>query len=203
MKEFLRQTSPNINLDKNICVHNFDHAMKSKKFLERFDEIKHRWEIFGFLDGLSGRTKDECAYCYEQLAVYFLTREEEQVDEMHRLGGFEIIGFPMIRRIVSALEPGKFNFDVFLKYVKEFNYNDLIEFVDKANPVVGPGPYHRLVEIDLEAEVVLLLCKMIVDKFNNLELDTKEIKERYMSEVDRKIKEALKKKEVNSKYTIT
>lgn len=195
MKEFLRETSPNINLDKNICVHNFDHAMKSKKFLERFNEIKHRWESFGLL---SGRTKDECAYCYEQLAVYFLTREEEseknEVEERYGYGSFVTIAFPMIRRIVSALEPGKFNFDVFLKYVKEFNYNDLIEFIDKANPVVGPGPYYRLVEIDLEAEVLLLLCKMIVDKFNNPELDTKQIKERYMSKVDRKIKEALKKK---------
>ena len=193
MKEFLRQTSPNINLDKNICVHNFDHAMKSKKFLEKFDDIKHRWESFGFLDGLSGRTKDECAYCYEQLAVYFFTREEGQLNEMHRLGSCETIGFPIVRKVVSDLEPGKFNFILFLKYVKEFDYKGLIEFVDKANPVVGPEPYRRVIRIDLEAEVVFLLCKMIVDKFNNPELDTKEIKEKYMSEADRKIKEALKK----------
>lgn len=196
MREFLKAQTSHIELDRSICVHNYDHAMKSKKFLNKFDDIKHRWESFGFLDGLSGRTKDECAYCYEQLAVYFLTREEEeQVDEMYRLGSFETIGFPMVRKVVSELEPGKFNFNLFLKYVKEFDYKGLMEFVDEANPIVGPEPYQRLIPIDLEAEVVHLLCKMIIDKFNDPEKDSMEIKEKYMSEADRKIKEALKKKE--------
>lgn len=198
MREFLKQTRHHIELDRNICVHNYDHAMKSKKFLDKFDDIKHKWEDFGLLEGLSGRTKDECAYCYEQLAVYLLTTPQEErkenVDE-YWYNSFEIVEFAIIRRVISDLEPGKFNFNSFLKYVKEFDYYGLMDFVDKANPIVGPEPFQRLLQIDLEAEVVFLLCKMIVDKFNDPEKDSMEIKEKYMSEADRKIKEALKKKE--------
>jgi hypothetical protein len=184
MKEFIKSTSENINLDKSILVHNYKDFKKTEKGQKMIEEYLDRWSRFGFIEGLEGEVRERCAVAMEQLAVYLLTENNnnENFDS-----AFETIGFPMIRRVVCGSVGNNaklndldlFNFEKFIKYCKEL---DAVKLIDEVREVVDWTP------IDAEAEACTLGCEMIINRFNGNERSFDDIRVEYIDKLKEKIK---------------
>jgi hypothetical protein len=179
MKEFIKSTSENINLDKSILVHNYKDFKKTEKGQKMIEKYLDRWSRFGFIEGLEGEVRERCAVAMEQLAVYLLTENDnnENFDSV-----FETIGFPIIRRVVCDYyaklnDLDLFNFEKFIKYCKELDINKLINDVN-ALPHLYP--------IDVEAEACLLASEMIINRFNGDERSFKDVEQEYIDKIKAK-----------------
>ena len=182
MKEFIKSTSENINLDKSILVHNYKDFKKTEKGQKMIEEYLDRWSRFGFIEGLEGEIRERCAVAMEQLAVYLLTENDnnENFDS-----AFETIGFPMIRRVCCGSIGNKeslndfdlFDFEKFIKYCKELDIVSLINEIDK---IVGDTNF------DVEAETCALACEMLIKRFNGDERSFKDVEEDYIDKIKAK-----------------
>ena len=197
MKEFLMENSSvgHINSDVSICVHKYEQAKKNGKFDDRIKEYLDRWEKLGFLQGFPENRKEELAFAFEQLAVFLIFCEDDQTDRLFdkdEYGNrpFEMIGFPMTRRVIGNLEPNVFDFQKFLKYCKIFNVNDIIRLLE-TNKLC----YQH---IDYEAEAVAICCEMIEKKFKNLDRNDKEIKDESLDKFYKIIEDKKKQNEGTS-----
>jgi len=182
MKEFIKSTSENINLDKSILVHNYKDFKKTEKGQKMIEKYLDRWSRFGFIEGLEGEVRERCAVAMEQLAVYLLTENDnnENFDS-----DFETIGFPMIRRVICGSVGNQeklndldlFNFEKFIKYCKELDITKLINDVN-ALPHLYP--------IDVEAEACFLACEMLIKRFNGDERSFKDVEQEYIDKIKAK-----------------
>jgi hypothetical protein len=188
MREFLKSQRVNIEPDLAICK-------KHAKMDDNLQKYIDRWQAFGFIEGLSGETRGECAYAMEQLAIFLLYNPLHQSDRLFTENNreFETLGFPMIRRIVTTIEPGTFDFLTFIEYCKIFNVIDMVNLAEELNPLTNDDPsrpWKRKFNIDSEAEAVALACEMIETKFKDPSRDNEEIKK----EVTDKLKKIIKDK---------
>ena len=184
MKEFLETgVVGKIELDKSICAHNYKDFKKTEKGQKMIEKCLERWSKLGFIEGLEGEIKERGAVAMEQLAVYLIAEAVEN----SLTGPFEIIGFPMIRRICCGSIENKenlnnldlFDFEKFIKYCKELDIVSLINDVDK---IVGNTKF------DVEAETCALGCGMIIKRFNGDERSFDEMKVEYINKIKEKIK---------------
>lgn len=176
MKEFIKSTSENINLDKSILVHNYKDFKKTEKGQKMIEKYLDRWSRFGLIEGLEGEVRERCAVAMEQLAVYLLTENDnnENFDSV-----FEIIGFPIIRRVfcgyyVNLNDLDLFNFEKFIKYCKEL---DVVKLINDINSL--PHMY----KIDVEAEACFLACEMLIKRFNGDERSFKDVEQEYIDKI--------------------
>lgn len=181
MKEFIKSTSENINLDKSILVHNYKDFKKTEKGQKMIEEYLDRWSRFGFIEGLEGEIRERCAVAMEQLAVYLITEAVEK----ELTGPFETMGFPMVRRICCGYQEklkdlDLFNFEKFIKYYKEL---DVVKLINEINDILGDT------EFDVEAETCAMGCEMIIKKFNGDERSFDEMKIEYINKIREKIKD--------------
>lgn len=199
MREFLKSQRCYIEPDLAICK---KHAMMDDNLQKYID----RWKAFGFIEGLSGETMGECAYAMEQLAIFLLHNPLHQGDRLFTENNreFETLGFPMIRRVISAIESGTFDFLTFIEYCKIFNVIDMVNLVEELNPLTNDdpnNPLRRRFNIDTEAEAVASACEMIVTKFKDPSKDDEEIKKEVTDKLKKIIKDKIaKENERTSSY---
>jgi hypothetical protein len=183
MKEFISHLGENIYLDKSILVHKYRDFKKTEKGQKMIETYLDRWKNIGFIEGLEGEIRERCAVGMEQLAVYLLTENEnnENFDK-----AFEVIGFPMIRRICCGSVGNQeklndldlFDFLKFISYCKELNTEKL---VDDIHSIIN------WTKIDAEAEACALACEMIINRFNGDDRDFDDIKSEYIDKLKEKI----------------
>ena len=203
MKELLKSNTVGyINPDVSICVHKYEQAKKSGKMNDQLKDYLDRWDKLGFLQGFPNDRKEELAFAYEQLAIFLIYCESDQTDRLFErndngYNAFETIGFPMTRRIIGNLEPNEFDFQKYLKYCKELNPKDVMDYVEKLNPIVNPDLHaeHRrkYFDMDAEAEAVAWCCDMIQEKFKNPDKDSETIKKEHFEKINKLIEERKEK----------
>lgn len=95
MQEIIDEISKeiNFNVKENVDV------------INDCDKIIERWEVFGFLNGMEGDKKKNCALSMELLSSWIIYKGEN--DEWFSYTGehtFEVLGFPIIRRIYDNFD---------------------------------------------------------------------------------------------------
>lgn len=209
MEEFLKSDIivGNINPDVSICVHKYEDAKKSGKMDDRLKDYLDRWNKLGFLQGFPDDRKEELAFAYEQLAIFLVYCESDQTDKLFdkdEYGNrpFVTISFPMVRRVLGNLELNVFDFQKFLKYCKELNPKDVMDYVEELNPIVNPDLHSRhrrkYFDMDAEAEAVAWCCDMIQEKFKNPDKDSEAIKKEHFERINKLIEDKKKKNEGTS-----
>ena len=174
MREFLKSNPAGQFFgDKRILVHNYKDFKKTDWGKEQIDKYLDRWDKLGFLSGLEGEIKERVALAMEQLAIYLIWEAVENDSN----AAFEVIGFPMVRRIINGSVNGQdsdlkdldlFNFEKFIKYSKELDIKTLEDKIEKEI-----AAFHK---IDTEAEACLIACEAIISRFNG---DERSFDERY------------------------
>lgn len=161
MKELLNELSK-----RNFTTLRYEvlSQLKAGKAVIR-DAVNH-WEPLGFLDGIKDETKKEqIAVAYDNMANDLLFENERVVkidnrinyncrqDDKDKQGvEFDVIVFPMIRRIVCKID--NFNYDDFLGYLEKFSFL-----------AINYDGYDF--KCDIEAEFCALLSLIIEEMFKN------------------------------------
>ncbi|MBP5723249.1 MAG: hypothetical protein J6X18_06725 [Bacteroidales bacterium] len=130
------------------------------------DEVIERWNKLGFLQGLEGVLKEECAICFEKMALYLINEMKEED------GFFEAAAFPIIRRVLVGGEfeegigsfDGKFN----PKEIKEF-FNSNFEKCKEAARQQKDLYLDVNGEFDEEAVAITFLCNNLILTYKNNE----------------------------------
>lgn len=184
MKEFLTSGIVGyIQPNKEILTKDYKEFKETDFGKEQIEIYLKRWSDLGLIEGLEGDERERCALAMEQLAQHlvFEACEDDSITE------FEVIGFPMIRRIIAPVtysgfnklnNPDSFSFEKFIKYCEELNINALREKIEKEIKA-----FHN---IDVDAEACAIGCEAIIDRLNGDERSFDEL-------VDNKIKKILKK----------
>lgn len=188
MKELLKSGSVGyIGLDKSILIHDFKDFKRTEKGKEMVSKYLERWHKLGFTQGLSGEREERVAVAMEQFAVYMLTEGENNEEGFKDI--FEVIGFPMIRRIVNTVdrddvlvklkEPDSFKFLSFIKYLKEIDFEKLLKEIEERSNATAN-------HIDVEAEACTVACELMIEKFNGTEASFDELEENYIKKLKEK-----------------
>lgn len=186
MKEFLTDLNTqtkagSIVLDKDILDLDFNTVKENHK--DKLDKYLERWGELGFIEGLSGETRERVTYAMEQFAVYLLTEDDDESDEGKL---FEVVGFPIIRRLIAGSvahnkdlkHQDLFNFRTFIEYKSHLNISGIVnKLIKLENPVNN---------IDVEAEAIVMACEIMIDKFNGDERSVEEITENYINKIEKK-----------------
>ena len=125
------------------------------------------WEQFGFLDGINDEVKKEqIAVAFDNMAHDIIFENERiiklndrynfnfaQDDEKKHSPKFDVIIFPLIRRVICKID--NFTYDKFVEYLEKLSFlainYDGYEF-----------------DTDIEAEICAFLSCAIEEMFNNL-----------------------------------
>lgn len=81
------------------------------------ENYREKWERLGLLAGLDNDVADKVALGFEQMKDDLLTCGPYVT---YPLGSFEVIAFPMLRRIVTACPD--FTYEKFKKYMKGIDF---------------------------------------------------------------------------------
>ena len=184
MREFLKSGIAGLlNPDKRILVHNYKDFKRTDWGKEQIDKYVERWGKLGFLEGLDGEIKERVAVAMEQLATYLIWEAVENESN----AAFEVIGFPMVRRIINGSVNGQdsdlkdldlFDFEKFIKYSKELDIKALEDKIEKEI-----AAFHK---IDTEAEACLIACETIISRFNGDERSFDELVDNYIKKIKEK-----------------
>ncbi len=110
-----------------ICHKKFKSAIRTKKFQQKFKDIKERWLSIGVLDDIDDDEMiNEIAFAFEQAASYLLN-QNRKFGFLSSDDSEETIIFPVLYRIISKLGPNKFSFEKFLEYCKLFTFEEQFE----------------------------------------------------------------------------
>lgn len=185
MKDFLTDENlvtkaGKIVIDKSILNLSFEDIKKDYK--DKLDKCLERWGELGFIEGLSGETRERTAFAMEQLAIYLIYEALEN----DSINNFETIGFPMIRRIIagsignfeSLKDPKLFDFNLFIKYCRELDIRKMEEKLTELSKPVS--------NIDAEAEACAIASEIIISKFNGDEKSFDELAEKYLTIIKNK-----------------
>jgi len=182
MREFIKAQKSFIELDRRICFHTYNELKKSDAGRRRLQSYEEKWQKLGFIEGLNDIKRKECSFAYEQMAVYILSKDEDEKEFTENDLSFETIVFPMIRRVCTKLDEGVYNFKDFLKYCGEdyVNVYEILDKINKFNPVKDENgnfiPWEdRKFHIDNEAEAVFIACKAIEELFKDENADFKKL----------------------------
>ena len=174
MEDFLKNFDT--NLDEKILVYNYSDLKKSDWGKEKIKKYVKRWCTLGFTEGLGGEIEERTALAMEQLATYFLVKNDDHAFAKE----FEVIGFPIIRRIMAnTIEKSftrlndldSFKFMTFVEYCKNVDVRELKGKIESRK-------YY--VPIDAEAEICAILGEIFIDKFNGSEKSFKELGDNYI-----------------------
>ena len=124
------------------------------------------WERLGFLEGLEGEEKKECAICFGEMARYLLSKPDNETDET-----FETVVFPIIRRVITGVgrKDGVEGIRTFIgkfypKEIEDFYYEHINDCVEEARI-----QKERLIEkngvYDEEAASICILSNKIIEKY--------------------------------------
>ena len=198
MREFIKHLSKNLELDRRICFHTYNDLLKTDVGKRRLETYLDRWIPYGFIEGIEEDRQEEIAFYYEQLAIFLLSRSEE--DDKEYCKDFSTVAFPMTRRISIKLKKGEFNFFTFLKYLKEIDLNGIMDLINEINPYEDENgnliPYdQRRCNFDNEAEVVFIVSEMIVELFENPEANVEDVKKKRVDKLVEHLKEKIKEED--------
>ncbi|MBP5723041.1 MAG: hypothetical protein J6X18_05645 [Bacteroidales bacterium] len=145
-------------------LNKFEEAVKEHNKL--YYDVVNRWERLGLLEGLETGVKEECAVCFERMAMYLIyEKNPENCDWI-----FETVVFPIIRRVLDgspALYPkgiGSFNGKFNPKEIEEFYYDNLDKVKEEVIELAkekGKG----LEDLDFEAEWTALMSNKLIEKY--------------------------------------
>lgn len=124
---------------------------------ELVNKVSNFWTNIGFVSGLDVDKVNELSFAYTFFAEQF-SKNGDEFDDFDCT-----IIFPIARRVVTALETGKFDVKMYLKLYKEhFNIQYLISRLKRRTRF-----WKNAADIDYEAEICVVVANSLIEAFEN------------------------------------
>jgi hypothetical protein len=119
---------------------------------DKLSRYVERWDKLGFIEGLSGDTRERAALAFEQMAILMIFSAYNWATDF-----FEVILFSVVRRVINNIGD-KFNMRTFYYLIRN-NRDFIVKLYDdfQWNMITMNGM------IDVEAEYTVLLTEVISD----------------------------------------
>lgn len=148
-----------IDIDYNVLTNHFWGDMVIK-------DSFNFWKNIGFISGMDSQKAEECAIAYDNITVKFKNGELGDLTQKiyFEFGfDFETIVFPLIRGIIN--KTSNFDIDDFIDYLRDMDYEVVEDAIDDFNLLIDGTKFSK----DYELELITLLSKILVIKFNELD----------------------------------
>ena len=181
------EVNGNIVIKPEFYKTDYSDAIVSDDIKPHLETIYKRWDDLGFTEGLSPELKKKSAYAFEQLAQYLIhDKAGEDEKEYYEDTNFELIGFPIIRRVIDRIGESniEFKFDKFIEY---YNFFDVDKILDMLSGTGFNG------NIDEEAEACASVSEMIAEMFLNPSADKDGMKEKEYDRIKNIVKNIKKR----------
>ncbi len=126
------------------------------------DAVSH-WEPLGFLDYIEDESKKEqVSVAFDNITHDILEENERilKIKEKYDFFEFDMIVFPLIRRIICGNKFSKL-------YTDNFTYDKFLDLLEKYTFLtIRPSEFFDSEKYDMEAEFVCILANTIIENFN-------------------------------------